>query len=309
MAFPYAEIDSFARDHYRPKIVDSIFKSNVLTNRLMSKNRVRIDGGKTIRWATEYALANGGTYDGAYDVISTNYKQTHDYAELNWKFYYAYSVLTDKDKIMSSGKEEIFNLVKTKFEGVRKKMVDQLGTGVYTASADADATINGLRQSVDTGNTYAGIAQGTYTWWASAGEDSSTTTLVPGTFTTAYVTTKDASNEEPTIWITDSTIFTAAINLFQPQQRFNGDNANVGFPSLVVLGKPLVMDNKCPAAHLFLLNENFLEFVVSDKMNFEWMGWKQPINQPSADVGIMKLGCNMINLMPRAHYKCTAITG
>jgi hypothetical protein len=309
MAFPYEEINTFARDHVRPRIVDSIFKSNVVTNRLMSKNRVRIDGGKTIRWATEYALANGGTYDGAYDVISTNYKQTHDYAELGWKFYYAYSVLTDKDKIMASGKEEIFNLVKTKFDGIRKKMVDQLGTGVYTASADADATINGLRQSIDTANTYGGIAQATYSWWQAAGENSTTTTLAPGTFTTAYVTTKDASNEEPTIWVTESTIFTAAINLFQPQQRFTGDNANVGFPSLVVLGKPLVMDNKCPTSHLFLLNENYLEFVISDKMDFEWMGWKNPINQPSADVGIMKLGCNMINLMPRAHYKCTAITG
>lgn len=311
MAFPYAEINSFAKNHVRPIIVDQIYKGNVLPKRLMERNRIQVSGGQTIRQVVQYDKLNGGTWDGATDIIATSYKKTHDYAELDWKFYHSEAMLTRKDVIMASGPEQIFDLVKTRMGEIKAKMVDQLGTDFYSNSADGDATINGLRQSIDTGNTYAGIAQGTYTWWKAAQEDSTTTTITYNKLATMWNTiVNNSTGETPTILTTTSTIYTALLDLFQPQQRFqNADQANVGWPSLVFHGVPCVLDPKCPASHLFMLNENHIKFWVSDKMNFEFTGWQTPINQPGADIAYMLLGCNMLVDMPGSSGKFTAITG
>lgn len=309
MAFPWAEINGYANEFFLEEPTDAIYKGNVLASRMGTNGRINVDGGRAINLPVEFAKANGGNYDGAYDIINATVKKTHDYGTLDWKFKWAETVISDKDILMNSGSSKIRDLVRDKVLSMKSKIRDLIGTGIYSAGTDT-TEIDGLGLSVDTGNTYAGIAQGTYTWWKAAGEDSSSTTITIPLLTTAFFDTvaNSPDQETPTVWTTTATIMAAVSLLAQPQQRFMGDNCNVGFPSLAVMGIPMILDSKCTASHLYLLNEKYLGLTVASNFNMTFTGFETPINQPSARIAISKWGGNLLNRLPGTMYKFSALT-
>ena len=128
---------------------------------------------------------------------------------------------------------------------------------------------------------------------------------------TGYGTCADSSNgETPTTGVTTQTLFNAIWTLFQPQQRYTGDTANVGWSqSFLFNGVPIVPDNKCTANYFYWLNESHIKIFIAQNMNFEFMPWKEPINQPSTSVAFLKAGLNLLVDSPRSCYKYSALTG
>lgn len=311
MAHPYAEVNTFADRYIRPGIQDQVYKGNWLTKRLMEKNLVNIDGGTQIEQAVEFDKARVTNTFGQYDILVPAEKKTIDKMVLQWKFKVADQTITDKDKILTGGNaNKLANLAMTRMLGLKKAMIDNIGTGIYTATADAGDEITGLRTAIDTGNTYAGIAQGTYTWWACAGEDSSTTTITPLILQTGYGACVNASKgKEPTCGVTTQTLFDRIWTLFQPQQRYGGDMANVGWgQSIPFNGKPVVPDPKCTAAHFFWLNEDAMELFVHPDFNMDLLNWDKLPNQPHAYGCFLKWTGNLLVKEPRTCYKYTALT-
>lgn len=307
--FPWDEISAFATEHYIPKAIDQIYKSNILLAKLKERGNVEVRGGTEIRQPIEFAKGGGGNYDGKYDIVTTTHVKTHDYAVVDWKHKYAYSDITKRDRVMANGPEAILSLVESRVKGMGKKLSDLIGTGIY--SSGGTEQIDGLQLIVDTGNSYAGIAQGTYTYWAAAGESSESEITDP-LLSAAIGTVYDNCKEKPDFGVCTQAIFNFIRNLYQPQQRYQGglDQANVGYGtmSLMVNGVPIVPDNKCPASHLFLLNLDHLFFITSEKDNFDFTGWEKPINQPGASIAFTTWSGNLMCDSPRTTFRFKSIS-
>ena len=278
MALNYDQVTAITEKYILPKTTDNIFDSNILLKRAKTKGWYeRIDGGEKIIYPLEYAqLTAGGWYSGA-DILSTTDNQTITGAEVNWKQLYKNISIRRDEELKNSGKRAIVNLVKSKMRSAEKGMRDDLGTGLFSNATDANSIV-GLRQWVATSNSPGGISQSSYSWWQS-NVDSSTTTLSLSAMNTVF---NDAAidNDQPTFGVTTRAIHGLYYALLQPQQRFvDSETAKGGFTNLMFNGIPLAIDSHTTAAHLFLLNENYLKLTAHRDEDMRFDGFVKPTNQ------------------------------
>ena len=277
MALTYDQISAITEKKFVPKLVDNIFDSNPLLQRLKKKSYEKVDGGTSIMVPLNYAKATAvGWYSGA-DTLSTTDNDVITAAEYSWKQLYGNISVSRLDELKNSGDPAKLKMVQQKMKIVEKSLDDQLGTGIYNAGTTTNAII-GLRSIVGSSNTVGGISQTTYSWWA-AQLDSSTTTL-----TIASMQSRDnvctVNNDSPSVIATTRSLYNSYYALLQPQQRFmDNETAKGGFSSLMFNGKPLIADSYCPASHMFFLNEDYLALYYHADENFRFEPFQKPVNQ------------------------------
>ena len=304
MALNYDEINAITTEHYLPRLVDNIFTSNILLQRGKKKWMRKVDGGTKIVVPVAYAVtsASGWYTAGATLDVSANDQVTA--AEFDWKNIYANITITRQDELKNNGKAQQVRFVESKVQLAEKTLSQNLGTGLYNTGTDPDAIV-GLRLAVDSAGTYGGIDRSSYTWW-SAQEDSTTTALSISAMQSLYGDCTIGS-AVPTVIPCTQDIYDDYFTLLQPQQRFSdSDTANGGFQNLLFSGKPVVVDNQCPASHMFLLNEDYLELTVHSKEAWRYEPFQKPINQNSASAKIYWTGALCCS-NPRLQGKFTAI--
>lgn len=289
MALTYGEISSTTHKYFMPKLIDNIFTSNTLLMRARSKKWLTTkDGGERIMVPVMYAVTSAaGWYSGS-DTLTTTANDQITAAEFEWKQAYANITITRLDQLKNSGASQVINFVKAKVQVAEKTLSDNIGTAIYNIGTDADAIV-GLRLAVDSAGTYGGIDRSSYTWWA-AQEDGTTSAL---SLTAMEDTYGDCSigNDKPTVLVSDQDIFDDYLALLQPQQRFqDSKTADAGFSNLLFRGTPYIVDNKCPASHLFFLNEDYLSLCVHKDENFRFEPFIKPTNQNVATAKIYFAG-------------------
>lgn len=278
MALTYDQISAITEKKFVPKLVDNIFDSDPLLQRAKKKGWYKkIDGGTSIIAPLNYALNSaGGWYTGS-ETLSTTDNEVITGAEYNWKQLYENITISRIDELKNSGDAQIVDFVKSKVQIAEKTIKDRLGDGLYSAGTDAKSIV-GLQVVVDSANTVGGIAQGTYSWWQSE-EDGSTTTLGMAALQTMF-TTLTINNESPTVIMATRANYNRYYALLQPQQRFtDSETAKGGFQNLMFNGVPFIAGSKVPASHVFMLNENYLYLWVHKDEDFRFEAFQKPINQ------------------------------
>lgn len=278
MALTYNEISAITEKYFHPKLVDNIFTSNTLLSRAKSKGWLQtIDGGEKIIIPVAYATTTaGGPYSGSESLNTSNNDQITA-AEFDLKYYYANITITRANELQNSGKARMVDLVKSKVQLAEKTLSDTLGTDLYNVGTTANRLV-GLRLGVDSTGTYGGIARATYSWWA-AQEDSTTTALSIGTIQSLIGDCTQGSSR-PTLITTTQDIFDDLFGLLQPQQRYtDSKTADAGFQNLLFAGIPVIVDNHCPASHMFAINEDYIHLLVHKDENFRFEPFVKPINQ------------------------------
>lgn len=276
MALDYDQISAITHKKFIPKLVDNIFDSNPLLQRMKGKG-TKIDGGERIMQPLMYAQTSAnGWYSGA-DTLDTTDNEQMTAAYYQWKQAYANITITRLDELKNSGSAAVLNLVKNKTMIAEKTLADTLGTGVYNDGTTSKAVI-GLRAIVDAGSTVGGIAQGSYSWWQ-AQEDTTSVVLTMNVMQSLF-TSATIGNDGPSVGMTTRSIYDAYYNCLQPQQRFvDASTAKGGFSSLMFNGIPIISDSHCPTYHLFLLNEKYLDLVVHKDENFRFEPFIKPKDQ------------------------------
>ena len=277
MALTYGEISAITEKYFMPKLVDNIFTSNVLLQRARKKWMKKQDGGERIMVPVMYATTSAsGWYSGA-DTLDTTANDQITSAEFLWKQAYSSITISRIDELKNSGKSAMINFVKSKVQVAEKTLANNIGTGLYNAGTDADAIV-GLQLAVDSTGTYGGISRTDYSWWA-AQEDSTTTALSISGMESLYGDCT-IGNDKPSILVSDQDIFDDFFDILQPQQRFqDSKTADAGFTNLLFRGTPFVVDNKCPASHLFMLNEDYLSLCIHSKEDFRFEPFQKPLDQ------------------------------
>ena len=277
MPLTYDQISAITEKKFIPKLYDNVFDSDPLLQRMKKKSYMKLDGGTQIVVPLNYAQTTAsGWYSGA-ETLSTTDNDQITGAAYDWKQFYANISISRRDELVNSGDSQIVNFVKSKTQIAEKTLIDKLGDGLYSAGTDAKSII-GLRTQVDAGNTVGGIAQGTYSWWQSQ-EDSSTTTLTMAALNTQF-TTLTKNNEKPTVVMATRSIYGYYYALLQPQQRFmDSETAKGGFENLMFNGVPFIAGSKVPSSHIFMLNEPYLHLYVHKDEDMRFEPFQKPDNQ------------------------------
>jgi hypothetical protein len=277
VALTYDQISAITEKYFIPKLVDNIFRSRALTERMLKKNKMEITGGERILQPALYAVGNSQWFSGSETLTSTDVDQITAF-EFNWKQLQAPISITRIDELKNAGDAAKLNFVKEKTRAAEMSIKDALGNAMFNAGTTSSEIV-GLRGICSTTNTYGGIDRTAYSW-AQAQVDSTTTTFSVGAVQTlAGNCTVDS--EVPTVYVSTQAIYNRYFNSLQPQQRFMDDStAKAGFKSLMFSGSPFIVDHKCPANHLFALNEEYLKLVIHKDENFRFRPFMEEARQP-----------------------------
>lgn len=288
MALPYDQINAITEKKFIPKLADAIFDTDPALARAKKKWVEKLDGGTSIMQPLNYAQTTASDWFSGADTLSTTDNDQITAAEYQWKQIYANITISRRDELVNSGDSQIINFVKAKTEIAEKTLADKLGDGIYSDGSTAKQLI-GLRSIVDSGNTVGGIAQGTYSWWQSQ-ENSSTTTLTMSALQSMF-NTLSINNEHPTVLLATRAIYNLYYALLQPQQRFtDSETAKGGFSNLMFNGVPFIAGSKVPSSHLFMLNERYLHLYVHTKEDMRFEPFQVPINQAVKSAKIFWMG-------------------
>jgi hypothetical protein len=276
MALTYDQINAITEKKFIPKLVDNIFASTPLMQRLEKKLK-KLDGGTKVLQPLNYAQASaGGWYSGA-DTLNNTDNDVITSAEFDWAQIYQSISISRRDELKNSGDAAKINFVKSKVQIAEKSIKDTVAAGLYNAGSDPKAIL-GLRTFVDTDATYAGISQVTYSWWQANVDSTSTTLTIP--VMQSLWGSCSIEGETPTVITSTQSNYDRFYGLLQPQQRFMDEaTAKAGFTSLLFNGVPFIADSKCPSGHVFMLNEDYLELYVHKEENFRFEPFSSPLNQ------------------------------
>ena len=276
----FDQLSHITRKHYIPQLVDNIFKSNVVTYRLLAKSQP-VSGGYKVVQPVEYAksassdsTAQNGWYKGQ-DAMAYGASDIIKSAEYDWSQAFGTITISAREENINSGPEAVLDLLQAKLNNIGRVMRDDFAKAIYSdnnpehassysVSANAPA---GLQHVIAQSRTLGGIDSSSNSWWnggyvkdGSIGSASDAATATKFTFAdisnsakNEYVQTlfrnayKDLSigADVPTMIVCSQVVFDAYESTLTDQKRFGASSqtlADAGFQNLLYRGIPVVVD-------------------------------------------------------------------
>ena len=158
-----SNLTALTREKMMPTLVDNIFKSSVLTMKLLA-NADKVSGGSQVVIPVEYAknvsanskwLAhNGGNANGTDAAFQTDAQTGQSTAEVfkrstwDWATLAESIVIPGEEPLMNKGDEGVLNVLKARMANAEKSMRDNITSAMFDASPDsyAIASLNGMGQ-------------------------------------------------------------------------------------------------------------------------------------------------------------------
>src|SRR5262245_62024387 len=150
--------NAISQKHFRPVLVDSIFKPSPSWWRFTRLGR-KLQGGAAIVVPVAFTEeTTGGAYWGA-NILDTALTDSVQPAEWQWRHYYQAIVIPYTDLLFNAGPTGVVDLVKAKEEVAMASLLQKLSRALYDVSPqntsnDIDSLVDGV---VTTNNTYGGI--------------------------------------------------------------------------------------------------------------------------------------------------------
>jgi len=259
--------------NYKNQLMDNIFDVTPLLSWMNGKlgvalrgNSVKrsLSGGESI--VEQLLFEQNSTVDsyaGA-GVLDTTLQDGMTIARYNWKQYAAATGITGLDKRNNKGEAQLIALLQSKADQTAMSLRDRLNRDAFAdGTGNGGKNLTGLEALVDSTGTVGGLAQGTFSWWASeetAGGSFAARGL--NDMRTIYNTLSQGS-DRPDFIITTQDVFEFYEKVLQPQERYsNTQAANSGFTNLTFKAIPMVFDRDCSSGVIYFLNSKYLNWVV-----------------------------------------------
>lgn len=318
MALTFTEIEAVTNDYFMAdgrKAVDIYFDDCFLVDYLMKKQKgiwKRYSGGKRIRIPLSYDGQEGGFYTKA-STLSSDDVESVNAAFFYQKHAYGNATIHRNDELENAGPEAEVDLVVSKVEGAQKTARKYIGSNIYSAAADGDAEITGLRSCCFGADTvaYGGIVandlvatDASKPWIAKDTTTSESISLAVIRTLASSCKIGDGPKGKPDLGTMPEALFNIVSGILQVQQRFtqDQDTAKAGFTHLVFEGKILASDDYVPSGYLFLLNTAHIGFAIHTQGYFARTPWGDltPVGTPAKTMKIFWDG-NLVVNNRRAH--------
>ncbi len=321
-------LSAVTRDKFIPVLIDNIFSSNILTFKMLQNSEPTASGNKVLQ-PIEYAKSGAKGFYSGYDVLDTTPQELFTDASYDWVQCHASITYSGKEQALNSGAERVVDLISAKVKNAEKSLKDLFGSQLYSnnsgssVSTPADAESDGflgLQHICAVDRSLGGIDSTTYTWW-----DSNVKAATNAMTYTQAVTSSHADfiqgyiremygnctvdNDAPDVIVTTQVIFDAYEESLSAQKRFGASSeslADAGFNNLLYRGTPIVVDDHCPAGHMYFLNTKYIKFRHHGSRNFAFQGFSKPVNQDASVAQILWLGALTVS-NPRMLGKITGL--
>jgi hypothetical protein len=276
MALTYDQMTAITEKFFVPKIIDNIFNSHPVYQKLRAKQKYQ-NGGEKVIVPLEYAETTAaGWYQGA-ETLDTTENEVITAAAFDWKQAYANISITRREELQNSGDAQVVSLLGTKSKNAEKTLAHILSQGLYNSGTNSKAIV-GSKVFLNASNTYGGISQSTYSWWQ--GNDNTTTTTLTIAAMQGMWGDCGAGTDYPDLLTGDQDMFDRYYALLQPQQRFQSEEmAKGGFRSLMFNGAPIVVDPDQNAGDLSFFNTEYLDLYVHPEEDMRFEPMQKPTDQ------------------------------
>jgi len=288
----------------RKSIEDQIFGSTKLLKYMMAKGRVKdISGGRwmeiPLRYATMTSVVSafGKTHDFTAGNTAAKSLQTLTDAKVEWRNMYIPIYRNWEEDQENKGTEKIFSLMEEKLENAKLSMMEVLSDWIFGSNDHStDITFEGIGNWIkDVPNaTYANrytqgnISQGDYdndgvshnTWWnnqATAMTGYNVSVFLREKMTTAFNNcSKGMLTEYPDIIVMPQALHENFETITTEQKLIvNDTKGDPAFESIAFKGKPVIWDDDCPAAHIYMLNFQYFYLGLDPDVKFSPTNWKE----------------------------------
>jgi len=295
----FTEIVTTTLAGYSKTLADNVTNSNALLRHIDEKGNKQIATGRTIVQELEYATNSTAKWYSGYEVLDTSTSNVFTAAEFNYKQLAGNVVISGLEQVENSGKEAIFNLLKSRVRNLEKTLKNTMATGLYADGTGTDGKELGGLQLIVAGtntNTVGGINAGTYTFWKNQVYDFSTESVTPSATTiqtamnTLWLSTTRGA-DHPDVIVAASNYFQFYWSSLQTNQRFTSDdNASAGFMNLMFMDAPVYYDDQCPTSKMYMLNSDYLFLRPAQGREFSPLGEKASVNQDAMVLPVVWAG-------------------
>jgi hypothetical protein len=318
-------VSSISRRYIMPDVVDFVYRSNVVTFRLLAQNKKIVQGGTQIEVPAMYqAFTNGGPYQG-YQLLDVAPNDTVKNLAFDWKQQYVPVSIDRLSLIKLNSPEAVANGIGLLFAQAQMQMVDNLGTGVWSDAVTDPIQIDGLKGAVDAGTittTYGGLTRASNTWLNST-VDATTTTLTLVALQSLFMNATEGGRA-PTLIASRAMQYNRLHNLLgaagtqtHPVMAGGHDEqlASAGFTNVLYNNTPWVVDSHVPDgatnasnSDIYMLNEDYIQLVTNPMADFYLEDFQVPINQDAMVAKILWAG-NLVVMNTQRQAKMTTVTG
>ena len=291
----------------RGSLVDNLTNHTALLQALTRKARP-FTGGNLIIEHLEYAFNESFTWTRGYDEVPIQPNQAFRTAEFDLKEANIAVTISQRELMMNTGREQVFSLLKNRIRNARSTFNDRMAQACYYTGAEfGGKAIGGMQLLVsDTGGgTVGGIEASTAAgngYWKNLVESlpDSNEVLSASSISRrmSRAITRTARNRDRTNFIvTTRELWTEFERSMQAQQRqASSRSADLGFPSLMLHGHPVVFDDYCPKDRMYFLNTDYIRLRPHSRMNMDSIGGaRMPINQNATVRMVGWMGAMTIN--------------
>jgi hypothetical protein len=265
MALTYSEITAIAQNAINKSLTDNIFGSNIVLKKMKDKAKM-LAGGVNIQEPLIYSTSTSGGWYTDVDALTISKTDNITAAVFAWRQAYESIRVSQLDVAKCSGDSAKLDLVASKIKVAELAMADRLAVGLF--GNGGSSTIDGFQAMIDD-DTYGGINPADFAGWAAqlkgnSGTDRALSLGLIQQLDGACTIGQDA----PTFFVARQNVYDEAYNLFQPHQRLESEEvAKLGFKSLMVNGKPLLVDSHAPVKTIFAINEKYAQLVIHKDNN------------------------------------------
>lgn len=269
---------------------DNVTKHSSLFTWLAKKGNVEPGTlGRKVYEELEYAANGNASFYSGYDQVAINQTEALDAAEFAIKQAVCAVVISGLEELQNSGEEQVINLVNKKILNGEHSMQNMMGSSVFgSGTSYGGKEIVGLGAMVPTNpatGIYGGINRATSgnEFWASqtstgdSGAESKST--IQTSFNGLHIK-QVRGTDKPDLGICSAEPFALYEASLQELQRFaTPGEADLGFPSLLYKGFPILYDSNCTANTVFFLNSRYIHYRPHSKRNMVPLPKRNPADQ------------------------------
>lgn len=279
--------------NYRSQFSDNLSKSFYLLWWLTNKGRKRTEnGGESIIAQLMYGKNNTIKSYSGYETLDTTPQEGFTAIKIPWRQVAGSVSISRLEERQNSGESRLINLLASKVTQCEISMRDKLNEMLFgDGTGNNSKDLHGLQLIVESGaawGSYGGIdrSDALNSWWRNTWKNmtsSSFTTNGLDNMRNLY-NTASRGNEHPDFAVSDQTTYERYEKLLVPNERFTDQaTGDAGFVNLKFKGLVLGYDEQATGAVsgglIYMLNSNYLEYVVDSETDLVNTDFVRPENQ------------------------------
>ena len=318
-----SEIDDIAAaavDFRLPTLVDNVYVGTPMIKALDVKHRITAQGGTRISQPILYGRAPGGSYRGM-SPMDVARRKTKTRFELDWKQYYGSVTIDGLTALSAAGPDAIFELVDTEMQQAEMTIIESMGTDTFLdGTSNFGWALDGLDEAVNTTGSYGGINRVTDVEGPAllGNRDATGGDLTLPAMQSSWGAAPHGGRH-PDIIVTDQKLYDRIWAHVHPSQRLpigplaeslsdKGPMGQAGFDSIRFNTAVVMVDEKCPAGTLWMLNTDYISLVAHvARANMEVQGPVTSLNQDGTVRKLLWMG-NLVVSSPRMQAVMTNLT-